>query len=185
LAFSEEYLITVQGEQKGPYTFPQLKRLYDKNLIPVETLYWQDGMEQWRAVSDLCGASQQDRLRRLKQLRVTGMVLAAAAALMTAYCAPVLKDGWREMNDPEWTQEGAYWRARGFVREEVKYQDENVAFEPYKIASVVLTGTQATVILPGVLFGKDGTRTTMSWKVGIFYDAEKKEWMLPAKGGGN
>jgi len=55
LAFSEEYFIHVQGEQKGPYTFPQLKRLYEKNLIPEETLYWRDGMEQLEPVSDLCG----------------------------------------------------------------------------------------------------------------------------------
>jgi hypothetical protein len=185
LAYSEEYLINVQGEQKGPYTFPQLKRLYDTNLIPQETLYWQDGMEQWQAVSDLCGASQRDRLRRLRQLRVTGIVLVAVVALMTAYCAPVLKDLWRELNDPEWTQEGAYWRARGFVREEVKTHDQSVAFEPYLSATVTLTGTEAAVVLPGTLFGKDGTRTTMTWKVAIRYDVEKKEWTLPGKAGGD
>jgi hypothetical protein len=179
VAFSEEFFIHVQGEQKGPYTYPQLKRLYEKNLIPEETLYWRDGMEQWQAVSDLCGTRRRYRLRRLKQLRVTGVVLVAALALLTAYCAPVLKDGWREMNDRDPTQEGAYWKARGFVREQVKQQDANVAFEPYKTASVALTGSGATVILPGTVFGKDGAATKSTWQVTMWYDAHRREWRLP------
>jgi hypothetical protein len=181
LAFSEEYLINVQGEQKGPYTFPQLKRLYDKTLIPEETLYWQDGMEEWLPVSDLCRTKRRDHLRHLKQLRVTGIVLAATVVLVLAYCAPVLKDGWREMNDRDWTQEGAYWKARGFVREEVKDQDASVAFEPYRTAGAILTGTAATVVLPGTLFGKDGTATKMTWKVEMGYDVDRREWKLPGR----
>ncbi len=181
MAFSEEYLIHVQGEQKGPYTFPQLKRLYEKNLIPEETLYWQDGMEQWQPVSDLCGPSGRARSQRMKELRVTGIVLVAVVALVTAYCAPVLKDGWREMNDRSPTREGAYWKARGFVREQVKNQDGSVAFEPYRVATVTLSGTNAAVTLPGTLFGKDGTGSKMTWRVEMEYDTEKKEWRLPRR----
>jgi len=182
LAFSEEYFIHVQGEQKGPYTFPQLKRLYEKNLIPEETLYWRDGMEQMEPVSDLCGTRRRVRLLHLKQLRVTGIVLVAAVALATAYCTPVLKDGWREVNDRDQTQEGAYWKARGFVREALRaQQDAGVAFEPYGAASVNLTGTQAMVILPGTLFGKSGTTQKLSWKAAIQYDAARREWRLPAR----
>ncbi len=181
MAFSEEYFIHVQGVQKGPYTFPQLKRLYDSNLIPEETLYWQDGMEQLQPVSDLCGARRQDRLRRLKQLRITGIVLVAGIALVTAYCAPVLKDGWREMNDRDRTREGAYWKARGFVREEVRKQEASVAFEPYEAATVTLTGTDATVILPGTLFGRNGAPEKKTWQAAIQYNLERREWQLPAK----
>jgi hypothetical protein len=179
MAFSEEYLIRVQGEQKGPYTFPQLKRMYETSLIPEETLYWQDGMEQWQAVSDLCGPSRRDRARRVRQLRVMGTLAVGMVAAVIAYCAPVLKDGWREMNDRDATPQGAYWRARGLVREEVKGQDASVAFEPYDAASVALAGTNATVILPGTLYGKDGTGSKMKWQVGIEYDAERREWRLP------
>jgi hypothetical protein len=181
VAFSEEYLIHVQGEQKGPYTFPQLKRLYETSLIPEETLYWQEGMEQWQPVSDLCGPSRRERSRHLRELRVTGIVLVAAVALLTAYCAPVLKDGWREMNDRDRTQEGAYWKARGFVREQVKTQDASVAFDPYPAAAVALTGTTATVTLPGTLFGKDGTGSKMKWQVTMQYDVERREWRLPGR----
>jgi hypothetical protein len=182
LAFSEEYFIHVQGEQKGPYTFPQLKRLYEKNLIPEETLYWRDGMEQLEPVSDLCGKLRRVRLRRFKQLRVLGMVLVAAVALLTAWCTPVLQDVWREANDRDPTQEGAYWKARGFVREAVKKQQgADVAFQPYSTTGVTLTGTEATVILPGTLFAKNGTAQKLSWKVTIRYDALRKEWRLPAQ----
>jgi len=181
LAFSEEYFINVAGEQKGPYTFPQLKRLYEKELIPVETLYWQDGNEQWQPVSELCGERRTDRLRFLKQLRVTGIVMAATVLLVVCYCAPVFKDGWKEMNDRDPSAEGAYWKARGFVREEVKRNDGSVAFEPIVAANVQVTGTEATVILPGTLFGKDATGSKMTWKVEMQYDLEKREWKLPGR----
>jgi hypothetical protein len=183
LAFSEEYFINVAGEQKGPYTFPQLKGLYEKELIPVETLYWQDGNEQWMPVSELCGERRPDRLRHLKQLRVTGVVLAAMVILVLSYCAPVLKDGWREMNDRDPTAEGAYWKARGFVREQVKQGDNSVAFDPLSAANIQLSGTEATVILPGTLFGKDSAGSKMTWKVRIQYDMGRREWKLPGAGG--
>jgi hypothetical protein len=180
VAFSEEYFIHVQGEQKGPYTFPQLKRLYETSLIPEETLYWRDGMEQLEPVSDLCGGSKRDRLRRLRRLRAIGAALVVTVALATAYCAPMLKDGWREMNERDFTPEGAYWKARGFVREEVKDRDASVAFEPFKAATVTLSGTEATVILPGTQYGKDDIGSKTAWKVAMQYDAERKEWRLPA-----
>ena len=179
MAFSEEYFINVNGEQKGPYTFPQLKRLYETDLIPEGTLYWQDGMEEWLAVADLCGARRLDRLRLLKQLRVAGIALLATVTLVLGYCGPVLKDGWREMNDRDWSAPGAYWRARGFVREDVKKTDGSVAFEPYDAGGVTLSGTEATAILPGTLYGKDGVGTPKKWKVELDYDAGKREWVLP------
>ena len=180
MAFNEEYFIHVGGEQKGPYTFPQLKRLYEKNLIPEETLYWRDGMEQLEPVADLCGARRHVRLPHLQQLRVTGIVLVVVVALLTAYCAPVLKDGWREANDRDQNAEGAYWKARGFVREEVKTQDASVAFEPFKMATVSLTGTEAAIVLPGTIFEKGGAARKLTWRVVIRYDS-RREWRLPVR----
>ena len=181
MAFPEEYFIHVQGEQKGPYTFPQLKRLYEKNLIPEETLYWRDGMEQLEPVSDLCGKRRRTPLVHLKQLRITAMVLVAVVALLTAYCAPVLKDGWREANDRDQTGEGAYWKARGFVREEIRKEGASVSFEPYTVASAAVTGTEAMVMLPGTLYGPDGSARKLSWKVVMRYDILRKEWRLPVR----
>jgi len=93
----------------------------------------------------------------------------------------VFKDGWKEMNDRDPSAEGAYWKARGFVREEVKRNDGSVAFEPIVAANVQVTGTEATVILPGTLFGKDATGSKMTWKVEMQYDLEKREWKLPGR----
>jgi len=172
VAFPEEYFIHVHGEQKGPYTYPQIKRMYENELIPEETLYWRDGMEQLEPVSDLCGGRKKDRLRRFRQLRTTGLVLFAVIALVTAYFAPMLREGWHEMNARDQTQESAYWRARGFVRESIRKQDESVVFDPYGAANVTLTGTNATVILPGNVLGKG----KMTWRVAMQYDVARKEW---------
>jgi hypothetical protein len=132
-------------------------------------------------LADLCGERRLDRLRHLKQLRIAGIALIGTVLLVLGYCAPVLKDGWREMNDRDLTAQGAYWRARGLVREEVKNQDASVAFESYYMATTTVTGTEATVILPGTLFGKDGMGSKMTWKVALVYDAAKREWLLPAR----
>ncbi|HEX4085562.1 MAG TPA: DUF4339 domain-containing protein [Chthoniobacteraceae bacterium] len=172
MAFNEEFFIHIQGEQKGPYTYPQLKRMYENSLIPEETLYWRDGMEQMEPVSDLCGSRKRDHLRRLRRIRTTAIIVLAAAAMVTAYFAPMLREGWREMNDRDQTQEAAYWRARGFVREAIRRQDESVVFDPYTSASVSLTGTSATVILPGTVLGKGKT----TWRVAMQYDIAGREW---------
>ena len=178
MAYTEEFFIHIEGEEKGPYTFPQLKRLYEKNLIPEETLYWCDGMEQLEPVSELCGKRKANHLRHLRQVRVSAVLMLGACIIMAVLWGPMLKDGWREMNDRDRTPEGAYWRARGFLREEVKRRDESVAFEGYKAGSVTFDGTGATVILPGTVFGKDNAGKPTTWKVELVYDAGKNEWRL-------
>ena len=172
MAFNEEYFIHIQGEQKGPYTFPQLKRMYEGALIPEETLYWRDGMEQLEPVSDLCGARKRGSLGRLRHLRLTAIVVLIAATVVAAYFAPMLREGWREMNDRDQTQEAAYWRARGFVRESIRNHGESVVFDPYPAASVTLSGTNATVILPGTVLEKGKT----TWRVAMQYDIPTREW---------
>jgi len=181
LAYSEEYFIHIQGEQKGPYTFPQLKQLYEKNLIPEETLYWQDGMEQLQPVAELCGGQRRERLRRLRRLRIGGLIAAGVIALVLAWFAPVLNEGWRELTERNFTAESAYWLARGFVREDVKRQGASVAFEQYQDAAVTLTGTEATVTLPGELFGNDGAGIKKIWRVRMTYDESLREWRLPQR----
>ncbi len=79
------------------------------------------------------------------------------------------------------TRDGAYWKARGFVREQVKAQDGSVAFEPFPVATVELTGTNVLVTLPGTLFRKDGTVSKMTWKVTMGYDVKRKERRLPGR----
>lgn len=183
MAFSEEFYVDIRGEQRGPYTFPQVKRMYENNLIPEEALYWQDGMEHWLSVADLCGSQRRERLRRWRNIRFVGMVCIGAAALLIGYCAPILKDGWREMDERDYTTEAAYWKARGFVREDLKAHGANVAFGGQETAGVTLTGgTAATVVLPGTCYPMEGSSSKMTWKVSMEYNGARREWKLPGGG---
>src|SRR5207302_5463583 len=111
MAYSAEYYIRLQGEQKGPYTFSELQRLYDKKLISAETSYWRDGMEHWEILSELCGAPVETRWRKVRQHQMLTFMALIILAGVGAYLTPVLIAGWREVNQHEFTTQGAYWRA--------------------------------------------------------------------------
>ena len=49
----EVFYVHVQGEQRGPYTIPQIDHMLNSGLIERETLYWREGMEQWQPVTEL------------------------------------------------------------------------------------------------------------------------------------
>ena len=49
----EVYYLHIQGEQRGPYTIPQIDHLLNSGLIAEETLYWREGLEQWQPVTSL------------------------------------------------------------------------------------------------------------------------------------
>ena len=117
MAFSEEYYVHLNGQQKGPYTLAQLMGLYAKGFIPEETLYWMDGFDQWQPVADLCGPSLRVWRKKSNKKKISisiGLVLAAG---LLAFFGPLVRDGWRETNQRRFTAEAAYWKARGFVRE--------------------------------------------------------------------
>ena len=40
-------------EQKGPLTFPDLRRLYNEGMIRDDTLVWNEGMENWEEIGSL------------------------------------------------------------------------------------------------------------------------------------
>lgn len=50
---AENYYLHIHGEQKGPYTIPQITHLYRTGLIAAETLFWAEGMDQWQPVTEL------------------------------------------------------------------------------------------------------------------------------------
>lgn len=180
MAFPEEYYIDIRGEQRGPYSFPQLKRMYDTNLIPEEALYWQDGLEHWQPVADLCGVQRRDRLRLWRQLRGVGLAALVIGALATGYCAPIVREGWREMDEQGYTAKAAYWRARGFVRSQAKDQGASVVFDAFSAPGVTLQGgTAASVTLPGTLYPASGPAVHTTWKVSMVYRPERREWTLP------
>ena len=45
--------IYMQGQRRGPYEKAQLEEMWKGSQLPVDTLYWQDGMRQWAVISDL------------------------------------------------------------------------------------------------------------------------------------
>ena len=55
----QSYYICNNDEQKGPYTETQLKAMWLNGLIVASTLYWTDGMAEWRPVAELCDAKPQ------------------------------------------------------------------------------------------------------------------------------
>ena len=45
--------VYMQGQRRGPYEKAQLEEMWKGGQIPVDTLYWHDGMPQWAVISDL------------------------------------------------------------------------------------------------------------------------------------
>src|ERR1700733_12019673 len=73
----EIFYLHIHGEQRGPYTVPQIDHLLNSGLIAEETLYWREGLEQWQPVTSLV------KLRRpgnpwVKPLIILGIVVVLA-----------------------------------------------------------------------------------------------------------
>ena len=45
--------VYMRGQRRGPYEKPQLEAMWKVGQIPVDTLYWHDGMSKWAVISDL------------------------------------------------------------------------------------------------------------------------------------
>jgi hypothetical protein len=180
MAFSEQYYLHLDGGQKGPYTFAQLKGLYDKSLIAEETLYWRDGLDQWQPVTDLCGPPLKARRKdRRKKQMISGGIL-VALALFAASFFPLIRDGWKEAAQDEFTAEAAYWKARGYIRQEVKTKhNATVSFDSLDRSKIELTGkTEASAIISGTIFPPIGSAVATGWRARLQFDPKEKEWRL-------
>ena len=132
----EAFFVHVQGEQKGPYTIRHLDHLLNSGLIPLETLYWTDGMEQWLPLTEL--VPYRHKKRNWKKLIILGVVLLVLAAFL-AFFGPTIADGWRESTQRSYTADGAYWAARGAVRSSGVPSGGVVQFLPMEDARIALT----------------------------------------------
>lgn len=47
-----QYVLALNGEQKGPFTIAQLNEMLRQGTITVESLVWRSGMSNWLMIKD-------------------------------------------------------------------------------------------------------------------------------------
>ncbi len=170
----EIFYLHLHGEQRGPYSIPQIDHLLNSGLIAEETLYWREGLDQWQPVTSLI------TLRRKgspwgKRLIVLGVLLAVGA--VGYFFGSIAVVGWRETDQHEFTERAAYWRARGIVRTNALAPGTLVQFRDLAGGQVELRPPDAaTVTLRGEISLAEGEHRVVAWRVPMKFDAEAREW---------
>src|SRR5260221_4662987 len=70
----EIFYLHLEGEQRGPYSIPHIDHMLNSGLIPEETLYWREGLEQWQPVTSLAQLCKRAN-PWLKRIIIFGFVL--------------------------------------------------------------------------------------------------------------
>ena len=175
---AEVFFIYHNGEQRGPYTAAQVNHLHRCGFIDEETLYWREGLEQWQPVGQI--VLRRKRKRRMLFWSILLGVLAALALFLMLF-GPVTADAWRELTSGDFTQESAWWRARGLVREQLS-KGTHIRFDPFASAQVSLQGRDgAAVVLGGTLTNSSGATEHGAWRVLLRYDESHGAWTAAPK----
>jgi hypothetical protein len=170
----EIFYLHLDGEQRGPYSIPHIDHMLNSGLIPEETLYWCEGLDQWQPVTSLV------ELRKranpwLKRILIFGFVL--VLGFFGQFFGSVALLGWREASQHEYTAPAAYWRARGVVRGSVLVPGTVVEFVDFAPAQVELQPPQAaTVQLTGEVIEHPGQGRKVTWNVRMQFDPKAREW---------
>jgi hypothetical protein len=134
----ERYFLYIDGSQRGPYTVDQIDHMVNKGIVSSESMFWCEGLDQWQPVSQLIVPKVEVVRRRIRiSTRLVGVVLLGMVLLGVTW--PLLSEGWREQHQVELTQEAAYWRARGVLRDTFG-KFTSILFEPFDPANVRLHG---------------------------------------------
>jgi hypothetical protein len=170
----EVFYLHIHGEQRGPYTIPQVDHLLNSGLIAEETLFWREGLDQWQPVTSLV-------TRRKKANPWVKPAIVLGVGLVLAVLAEVFGSivllGWREANQHAYTAEAAYWRARSVVRGETLPRGTLVEFQHFSPPAVTLQPPQtATVLLHGDVTDSGGQTRRMVWTVPMNFNAHDAEW---------
>ncbi len=170
----EVFYLHIRGEQRGPYTIPQIDHLLNSGLIEPDTLFWREGLEQWQPVTNLVTLRKPVR-RWLKPAIALGCLL--FLLLLAKVFGPTVRLGWRETNQHEFTASGAYWRARDFIRHQGLPAGNTVNFAPYSLAQIKMHEPDGAVaVVRGTLFDGHGNSHAAAWEVTLSFDQRLKEW---------
>jgi len=170
----EVYYLHIQGEQRGPYTQPQVDHLLNSGLIAEETLFWREGLEQWQPVTSLV-VRRVPPNRWRKPLIALGVLL--LLLILAQFFGPIAVLGWRETNQHDFTPRAAYWRARDAVRHRALGPGELIDFQGEEAAGIRLQPPDsAQVRLQGQLTARDGTTRAAAWEVAVKFDPQHREW---------
>ena len=168
----EVFYLHINGEQRGPYTIPQIDHLVNSALIPEETLYWREGMEQWLPVTQLVAVRRKPATRWLRR----GLLLLALLVVLffARLFGPIAVVGWRETAQYDFTPHAAYWRARDVIRHQAAPSGAVINFTPQDRSRVEMTEQPAgaRVSFRAEIPGKN----TSSWVVTLGYDRQSHEW---------
>lgn len=170
----EIFYLHIHGEQRGPYTIPQIDHLLNSGLIAEETLYWREGLEQWQPVTSLV------KLRRranpwLKRVIILGFVL--VFLFIGQFFGSTAMLGWREASQHDYTAQAAYWRARGVVRSGSLPAGTVVEFGDFTAPLIQMhPPTTAIVQLHGEITEQSGQTRRVIWNVPMEYDPKAREW---------
>jgi len=177
--FDEVFYLHINGEQRGPYTVRHIDHLLNSGLINEDALFWREGLEQWQPVTQLVARRQ--RKSRWRKRAIALAIAVPVALLLLRLFLPITLEAWREMNQHEFTQKAAYWRARGIVRNQCVPPGALVSFGKLRQATVQLKdGDSARVILPGELTRVNAPPRSTSWQVDLNYDQKRAEWSAAA-----
>ncbi len=170
----EVFYVHVQGEQRGPYTIPQIDHMLNSGLIELSTLYWREGMEQWEPVTELVVVR-----RQANPWIKPGIALGVALVLgvLVRMFGPITMEGWRETNQHAYTAPAAYWRARDVVRTGALPKGSVVTFGSLATAEVTLQPPGGALVKLGaeVVDGKGQTRRRV-WQVPMRFDDKARDW---------
>jgi hypothetical protein len=170
---AEVFFLYLNGAQKGPYTVDQVNHLHRCGLVDDETPFWREGLPKWQPLRILLD-------RKPSPYRwifvVIGGVLLLGLALFFRLFGGITADAWREMSQTEFTEEAAYYAARGMVR--TKLVDSGlVEFSNRARAEVKLgPGNNAVVTLVGKTRTTNGSTQEGRWRVVLHFSRDRSEW---------
>lgn len=171
----ERYFLYIDGTQRGPYTVAQIDHMVNNAIVSPDSMFWCEGLDQWQPVSQLIVPKVEITKRRI---RVSARVLFAAFAGCVAVWLlwPLIHQGWREQHQIELTQEAAYWRARGVLRDTFG-NFTSIIFEPFDASKVRLhDGQRAAVELSAQTKRFGSVPMQGRWLVELEYDTRLSEW---------